>query len=97
MMKPGKISHVLKNMASREYWNLVNLVEFASFMTKLVIIIPGLLFGVHFWWLYVIALLTSLTLIWTSTVKTLPTIILFNIIWTVLASVYLIKYFWWMP
>lgn len=94
MIKQCKMFHVLENMKSREYWNLVNIVEFMSFMTKLIIIVPGLLFGIHYWWLYIFALATSLTLIWTSTEKTLPTIILFNVAWSILALIYLIKHFW---
>jgi hypothetical protein len=80
-------------MKRREYWNLPNSVEFFAFITKAIIIIPGLLFGVQIWWLYVIALVTSLSLIWSSTVKTLPTIIWFNIIWSFLAATAIIKNF----
>lgn len=83
----------LASMKRREYWNLPNSVEFFAFITKAVIIIPGLLFGVQIWWLYIIALVTSLSLIWSSTVKTLPTIIWFNIIWSFLATAAIIKNF----
>jgi hypothetical protein len=83
----------LASMKRREYWNLPNSVEFFAFITKAVIIIPGLLFGVQIWWLYIIALVTSLSLIWSSTVKTLPTIIWFNIIWSFLAITAIIKNF----
>ena len=82
----------LKTMGSRKYWNRPNTVEFFAFMIKLVIIFPGLIFGVQFWWLYILALVSSLALIWSSTVKTLPTIILFNIGWTILAIASIIKY-----
>lgn len=83
----------LKSMTVREYWNKPNTVEFIAFMTKAAIIFPGLLFGRHFWWLYIIALVTSLSLIWSSTVKTLPTIIWFNILWSVLATAAIVKHF----
>jgi hypothetical protein len=83
----------LASMKRREYWNLPNSVEFFAFITKAVIIIPGLLFGVQIWWLYIIALVTSLSLIWSSTVKTLPTIIWFNIIWSFLATAAIVKNF----
>ena len=83
----------LKSMTVREYWNRPNTVEFFAFMTKAAIIIPGLLFGRQFWWLYIIALVTSLSLVWSSTVKTLPTIIWFNIIWSFLALTAIVKYF----
>lgn len=83
----------LRSMGYKEYWNLPNTVEFFAFMTKAAIIIPGLLFETQIWWLYIIALLTSLSLIWSSTVKTLPTIIWFNILWSVLATAALVKHF----
>ena len=83
----------LRSMGNRGYWNLPNTVEFFAFMTKAAIIIPGLLFNTQIWWLYIFALVTSLSLIWSSTVKTLPTIIWFNIIWSLLASTALVKHF----
>lgn len=82
----------LRSMGYKSYWNLPNTVEFFAFMTKAAIIVPGLIFGVQFWWLYIFALTTSLSLIWSSTVKTLPTIIWFNIIWSILAATAIIKY-----
>lgn len=84
--------NALKTMRYKSYWNLPNTVEFFAFMTKAAIIVPGLIFGVQFWWLYIFALATSLSLIWSSTVKTLPTIIWFNIIWSILAATAIIKY-----
>jgi hypothetical protein len=83
----------LQTMGEKEYWNKANTVEFFAFMTKAGIIIPGLLFETQLWWLYIIALLTSLSLIWSSTVKTLPTLIWFNIIWSFLATAAIIKHF----
>lgn len=85
--------YALGTMRKREYWNLPNTVEFFAFMSKVAIIIPGLLFGVQIWWFYIIALVTSLSLVWTSTVKTLPTIIWFNIIWSGLAVAAIVKHF----
>jgi hypothetical protein len=82
----------LRSMGNKEYWNKPNTVEFFAFMTKAAIIIPGLLFNTQIWWLYIIALITSLSLIWSSTVKTLPTIIWFNIVWSMLAATAIIKY-----
>ena len=82
---------VIHTMTDLQYWNRANTVEFFAFMTKLVIIIPGLLFGLQWWWLYCFALCTSLALIWSSTVKTLPTILLFNVVWTILAIVAIVK------
>jgi hypothetical protein len=83
----------LQSMGSKSYWNKPNTVEFFAFMTKAAIIIPGLLFGTQIWWLYIFALGTSISLIWSSTVKTLPTIIWFNIIWSALAITALVKHF----
>jgi len=85
--------YALRTMRYRKYWNLPNTVEFFAFITKAVIIIPGLLFGISIWWIYIIALGTSLALIWSSTVKTLPTLIWFNLIWSALAVTYLLKHF----
>jgi hypothetical protein len=89
----NKIQYVLSKMKSRSYWNITNTIEFISFMTKVAIIVPGLLFGKQWWWLYVFALASSLSLIWTSTRKTLPTIIVFNIIWCCLATAAILKHF----
>lgn len=82
----------LRSMGTKRYWDKPNTVEFFAFMTKAAIIIPGLLFNTQIWWLYIIALVTSLSLIWSSTVKTLPTIIWFNILWSILAVTAIIKY-----
>ena len=82
----------IKTMFHKEYWNKANTIEFFAFMVKLMIIFPGLIFGKQFWWLYIFALLSSLSLIWSSTVKTLPTIIWFNIGWSILATTAILKY-----
>lgn len=66
---------------SRKYWTDYNIVEFASWAAKAVIIIPGLIFGVQIWWLFFLTLMTSLTLIWASNKKLLPTLVGFNTIW----------------
>ena len=84
--------YALKTMGNKQYWNRANTVEFFAFMTKLSIIFPGLILGKQFWWLYIFALVSSLALIWSSTIKTLPTIIIFNIGWTILAATAIIKY-----
>lgn len=91
----NKIVNAVKTMASRNYWTKVNTVEAWGFTTKIVIIFPGLLFGAQIWWLYLFAIASSISLIWTSTKKTLPTIILFNVAWVVLASLAIVKHFWW--
>lgn len=92
MNKPEWAIAITK-MAHKEYWNKANTVEFIAFMTKLIIIFPGLLFGIQFWWLYIFALASSIMLVWSSTVKTLPTVILFNLGWIVLATIAITKHF----
>lgn len=82
----------LSKMFDSSYWSRENTVEFFAFVIKAVIIVPGLLFDIQIWWLYVFALLSSLSLIWSSTVKTIPTLIWFNILWSILAIVAIIKY-----
>ena len=93
MIKINEIWQVSKQLGRKSYWNKTNIIEFWAFSTKLIIIFPGLLFGVQFWWLYIFAWLSSVTLVLTSTIKTLPTIIYFNIGWTILATIALIKHF----
>jgi hypothetical protein len=82
----------LKTMGNLKYWNKPNTVEFFAFMMKLAIIFPGLIFGKQWWWLYIFALISSLSLVWSSTKKTLPTIILFNIGWSILAITAITKH-----
>lgn len=83
----------ISGMFSLSYWNKPNTIEFFAFMTKLIIIIPGLLWGYNWWWLYAIALATSAMLIWSSTRKTLPTLIIFNVVWIFLSIFAIIRYY----
>jgi hypothetical protein len=84
---------VLKTMFNKKYWTKANTIEFIAFVIRALIIIPGLLFDIQIWWLYIFAVLTSLALIWSSTVKTLPTLIWFNIVWVFLGTFAIIKHF----
>ena len=93
MINKNEQLEALKTMLHKEYWNKPNTIEFFAFMTKLVIIIPGLLWAHNWWWLYVIALVTSTMLVWSSTKKTLPTLIIFNVIWIFLSIFAIIKYY----
>lgn len=77
---------------TREYWTNYNVVEFASWLAKAVIIIPGLIFGIQLWWLYFFTLITSLTLIWASNKKLLPTLVGFNTMWTWLSLMVLAQH-----
>jgi len=88
-----KIIDALKTMSSKGYWSQVKFGEAWGFATKIGIIFPGLLFGYQWWWLYIFAIISSLSLIWTSTEKTLPTIIIFNVLWVILASLSIAKHF----
>lgn len=92
-MNLKEIVDVSKNLGKKKYWNKTNIVEFWAFSTKLVIIVPGLLFEKQWWWLYIFALVSSIALILTSTVKTLPTIIYFNVAWCLLAIIAITKHF----
>jgi hypothetical protein len=96
-MKSNEHDHLqwivaLKTMFHKEYWTKANTVEFFAFVIKAIIIVPGLLFNIEIWWLYIFALLSSLGLIWSSTVKTIPTLIWFNILWSLLAILFIVKY-----
>jgi hypothetical protein len=93
-LKLNDIPTVTKQLFTKSYWNKTNIIEFWAFSTKLMIIIPGLLFGRQWWWLYLFAIASSVALILTSTIKTLPTIIYFNVAWTILATVSIVKHFW---
>jgi hypothetical protein len=65
----------------RSYWTDYNIIEALSWVTKAVIIVPGLIFGIQIWQLYFVALFTSATLIWASNKKLLPTLVGFNTLW----------------
>ena len=77
---------------TREYWTDYNTVEFASWLAKAVIIVPGLIFGIQLWWLYFFTLATSLTLIWASNKKLLPTLVGFNVLWAWISCMVLAKH-----
>jgi hypothetical protein len=82
----------IKTMKHKKYWNKPNTVEFFAFVVKAMIIFPGLLFGIQVWWFYIFAAVSSMGLIWSSTKKTIPTLIWFNIVWTILAITAILKY-----
>ena len=77
-----KIKSCYSMFFTKKYWTNYNIVEFLSWAAKAVIIIPGLIFGISLWWLFFLTLVTSLTLIWASNKKLLPTLVGFNTIWT---------------
>lgn len=77
----SKVRECYSMWFTREYWTDYNIVEFVSWVAKAIIIIPGLIFGIQLWWLYFLTLITSLTLIWASNKKFLPTLVGFNTMW----------------
>lgn len=79
---------------TKEYWTNYNIVEFASWLAKAVIIVPGLIFGIQLWWLYFFTLATSLTLIWASNKKLLPTLVGFNTLWAWISCMVLVQHLW---
>lgn len=78
-------------LLTKQYWTNYNIVEFVSWVSKAIIIVPGLIFGVQIWWLYFITLITSLSLIWASNKKMLPTLIGFNTIWVWISCIMIVK------
>lgn len=77
----NKIKECYSMWFTKEYWTDYNTVEFVSWVAKAIIIVPGLIFGIQLWWLYFLTLLTSLSLIWASNKKLLPTLVGFNTLW----------------
>lgn len=76
-----KIYNSYKTWFDKEYWTDYNIVEALSWFIKAIIIVPGLIFGIQLWWIYVFALITSIALIWASEKKLLPTLVSFNSLW----------------
>jgi hypothetical protein len=74
------------------YWTDYNTIEFAAWMAKAIIIVPGLLFGIELWYLHFLTLITSSLLIWASMRKSLPTLIVFNTLWIVISLTIIIKH-----
>jgi len=77
----GKLYSVYSMWFTRKYWTDYNTVEFISWLTKAIIIVPGLIFEVQIWWLYFLTLITSTMLVWASYRKLLPTLVAFNTLW----------------
>lgn len=77
---------------TKEYWTNYNIVEAISWFAKAIIIVPGLVFDIQIWWLYFFALATSISLIWASNKKLLPTLVGFNSLWVWMSCVVLAKH-----
>jgi hypothetical protein len=86
------IKNCYKMFFTKEYWTNYNTVEFVSWIAKAIIIVPGLIFKISLWWLFFLTLLTSLTLIWASNKKLLPTLVGFNTIWVWLSCMVLAQH-----
>ena len=77
-----EILNEYKRLREKDYWiPLYNRLEFVSWMSKAIIIIPGLIFNIKLVRMCPLTLITSSLLIWASERKGLPTLILFNTIW----------------
>ena len=87
-----KIKDCYAMWLTKEYWVNYNTVEFFSWLAKAIIIVPGLIFGIQIWWLYFFTLGTSLTLIWASNKKLLPTLVGFNTLWTWISCMVLVQH-----
>jgi hypothetical protein len=87
----GEIRRVFRMWFTRAYWTDYNTIEALSWFTKAIIIVPGLIFGVSVWWFYFLTLATSLTLIWASNKKLLPTLVAFNTLWAWISCMVLAK------
>lgn len=87
----NKVKECYGMWLTKEYWTDYNIIEFVSWLAKALIIVPGLIFGIQIWQLYFLTLFTSLTLIWASNKKFLPTLVGFNTIWAWISCMVLIK------
>ena len=76
---------------TREYWTNYNIIEAISWASKLIIIIPGLIFQIELLYVYFITLVTSILLIWASNKKMLPSLVAFNTIWIFLSIIVITK------
>ena len=76
----------------KKYWTDYNTIEFASWIAKAIIIVPGLIFGIELWYMHFLTLATSSALIWASMRKSLPTLILFNTIWICISLTIIIRH-----
>jgi hypothetical protein len=76
-----EITNCYKMWLTKEYWTNYNIIEAVSWIAKAIIIVPGLVYGIHIWQLYIVALFTSMALIWVSNKKLLPTLVGFNTLW----------------
>jgi hypothetical protein len=88
-----KIKECYSMWFMKDYWtHFYNKIEAASWSAKALILIPGLIFGINIWQFYFLTLFTSLTLIWASNKKLLPTLVAFNTMWAWLSCMVLAQH-----
>jgi hypothetical protein len=87
----GKIWKRLIMFKDKKYWTDYNIIEFAAWMAKAIIIVPGLIFGIELWYFHFLTLATSSLLIWASMKKSLPTLIVFNTIWIIISLTIIVR------
>ena len=87
----SKIQECYSMWLQRKYWTDYNIVEALAWLTKAIIIIPGLIFKIEIWWLYIFSLITSTMLVWASEKKLLPTLVGFNTMWIWLSLMVLVQ------
>jgi hypothetical protein len=75
----------------KTYWTDYNIIEFAAWMAKAIIIVPGLIFGIELWYFHFLTLITSSLLIWASMRKSLPTLIVFNTLWIMISLTIILR------
>jgi hypothetical protein len=77
----------------KTYWTSYNIVEGIAWAVKAIIIVPGLIFQINIPELYILALATSMALIWASNKKLLPTLVGFNTLWIWLSMMVIVRSF----
>jgi hypothetical protein len=85
------IINCYKMWFTKKYWTNYNIIEATSWVAKATIIIPALIFGINIWQFYIISLITSITLIWASNKKLLPTLVGFNTLWIWLSLMVIVQ------
>lgn len=86
------IYNCYKMWFTKKYWTDYNIIEAVSWVAKAIIIIPALIFGINIWQFYFISLITSITLIWASNKKLLPTLVGFNTLWIWLSLMVIVQH-----
>lgn len=86
-----RIWNVILMYTNKSYWTDYNTIEFAAWISKAAIIVPGLVFGIEIWQFHFLTLFTSSLLIWASMRKSLPTLVVFNSIWILISLTIILR------